>query len=165
MQRAGRRSAQTPCRFRRACRAARRSSGGMRPHIHELWIDVRKPSLQRLFPERAVCTKNDDWAGLLASGSNCWLPLPAIAPIQSARQSAVVVVTFVPGYSGGTATDLHRFPYSSPESTRFWRHPSRKSWAGSASPLRKFRITSRSAKSIDRKRMWGRASSLSGRKF
>src|SRR5439155_6850533 len=43
-------------------------------------------------------------AGLLASGSTYWPRLPAL--------SAVALTAFVPGYSGGTATELHRFPYS-----------------------------------------------------
>jgi len=32
---------------------------------------------------------------------------------------------FVPGYSGGTATELHRFPYSSPRTPSPGRHPCR----------------------------------------
>ena len=36
---------------------------------------------------------------------------------------AVAVADFVPGYSGGTATDSHRLPYSSPPATSRERHP------------------------------------------
>jgi len=52
-------------------------------------------------------SSNRRWAGLLASGSSDRLRLPAsILP-------AVARAAVIPGYSGGTATDLHRFPYSS----------------------------------------------------
>ena len=34
----------------------------------------------------------------------------------------MVFAAFVPGYSGGTATDLHRFPYSSSATTSRERH-------------------------------------------
>ncbi len=47
---------------------------------------------------------NQSEAGLLTSGSS----LPA-AP---SHVSAVACAAFVPGYSGGTATDSHRLPYS-----------------------------------------------------
>jgi hypothetical protein len=63
---------------------------------------------------------SDDWAGLLASGSNYSLHLPA-AGLEGktdiglpAKLPAVAFAEFVPGYSGGTATDSHRLPYSSP---------------------------------------------------
>jgi hypothetical protein len=32
-------------------------------------------------------------------------------------------LAFVPGYSGGTATDLHRFPYSSASKDNLWPIP------------------------------------------
>lgn len=48
---------------------------------------------------------SDIWAGLLASGSTDSPRLPvSLTQWQSAA--------FVPGYSGGTATDSHRLPYS-----------------------------------------------------
>ena len=50
--------------------------------------------------------RNQLWAGLLASGSTSRRPFPQHILLQW------VCTTFVPGYSGGTATDLHRFPYS-----------------------------------------------------
>jgi hypothetical protein len=49
----------------------------------------------------------DVWAGLLASGSFDSPRLPVL--------STVAVAAFVPGYSGGTATDSHRLPYSPAE--------------------------------------------------
>ncbi len=76
-------------------------------------------SRQRLFPERAV-RLFDVWAGLLAPGSNQTLHLPTAGlfmPIvfrPTLELHAVAIAKFVPGYSGGTATDSHRLPYSSP---------------------------------------------------
>lgn len=52
---------------------------------------------------------------------------------------------FVPGYSGGTATDFHRFPYSSPAATSHRRHPGQ-------TPI----LSARFVKSISRKIMEGR---------
>jgi hypothetical protein len=63
---------------------------------------------------------SDNWAGLLASGSNYALHLPAaglggkIEFRLPDKLPAVAFAEFVPGYSGGTATDSHRLPYSSP---------------------------------------------------
>ena len=34
-----------------------------------------------------------------------------------------LIAAFVPGYSGGTATDSHRFPYSPLETPSLERHP------------------------------------------
>ena len=80
-----------------------------------------KPSCNVFVRERAV-RKTDGKAGLLASGSFYWLHLPAApAPVRG-RLPAVVFAAFVPGYSGGTATDLHRFPYSSSAATSRERH-------------------------------------------
>ncbi len=56
---------------------------------------------------RAPCPRGADiflvpWAGLLTSGS------PYLPPFPSPGDSGAAA--FVPGYSGGSATDLHRFP-------------------------------------------------------
>ena len=57
-----------------------------------------------------------------------WLPdqprtTPSREPFhQNVAGSTVVMVVVVPGYSGGTATELHRFPYSSHAATRRVRH-------------------------------------------
>jgi hypothetical protein len=37
--------------------------------------------------------------------------------------AVVLFAAFVPGYSGGTATDLHRFPYSFRRATSPAKHP------------------------------------------
>ena len=42
------------------------------------------------------------------------------------RFSQWLFAAFVPGYSGGTATDLHRIPYSSTKATSLGRHPCRR---------------------------------------
>jgi len=61
-------------------------------------------------PRRADSSHNRPWAGLLASGSFSGLLLP------TGSSPAVALAAFVPGYSGGTAADLHRFPYFPAES-------------------------------------------------
>lgn len=61
------------------------------------------------FHERSLRQSATQQAGLLASGSVYWPRLPARCPIGSV---AVAIAAVVPGYSGGTAADLHRFPYS-----------------------------------------------------
>lgn len=45
-------------------------------------------------------------AGLLAPGS-FYLPLPS----RVAKRHSGFLMAFVPGYSGGSATDLHRLPF------------------------------------------------------
>ena len=87
-------------------------------------------SRQRLFTERTV-RLSDDWAGLLAPGSNQSLHLPTAGlfvsiVFRATRElHAVASAEFVPGYSGGTATELHRFPYSPPGTPSPERHPCR----------------------------------------
>jgi hypothetical protein len=46
-------------------------------------------------------------------------------PREADRFPQWFLAAFVPGYSGGTATDLHRFPYSSTAATSGGGHPSR----------------------------------------
>jgi hypothetical protein len=110
---------------------------------------------QRLFCERAVC-EADDRAGLLASGSHYWLRLPMLLASRSAlaprpvKEHSGSYAAFVPGNSGGTATDLHRFPYSSPAATSRERHPA--SWAECSEAAR---IVNRLAKQ-DRSRKRGK---------
>jgi hypothetical protein len=41
----------------------------------------------------------------------------------AASMAVVLFAAFVPGYSGGTATDLHRFPYSFRRATSPAKHP------------------------------------------
>ncbi len=69
-----------------------------------------------VFVPRKTRMRYDEWAGLLASGSAYSPHLPARLARDAGRdlRRAVVFAAFVPGYSGGTATDLHRLPYSSP---------------------------------------------------
>lgn len=87
-------------------------------------------------------------AGLLAPGSSYWPRLPTLrttrAPFEVAAEWPSLVVQWpcaavVPGYSGGTATDLHRFPYSSRPAT------SRRDTSCQASECtaRSFRVKSR----------------------
>lgn len=70
-------------------------------------------------------------AGLLASGSiyRPLLPMPidVLGPLRPRSQSVTVDdAAFVPGYSGGTATELHRLPYSPG-----WRQaPEHPGWEG-----------------------------------
>jgi hypothetical protein len=47
------------------------------------------------------------------------------APSRLALTRQWLLAAFVPGYSGGTATDLHRFPYSSLQTPSRERHPRR----------------------------------------
>ena len=73
------------------------------------------------FPRRPT-VKTDIQAGLPASGSYYRLRLPVVrlASVSQWHRAA-----FVPGYGGGTATDLHRLPYSSANATSDGGHPSR----------------------------------------
>ena len=70
-----------------------------------------------LFPRRTV--RNGVWAGLLTSGSiySLHLPVPELTAEIQHSVAQWFKAAFVLGYSGGTATDLHRFPYSSPTTT------------------------------------------------
>ena len=61
---------------------------------------------QRFDQREFVEFNTDIWAGLLATGSYYWPRLPK-------HDCSVASAVFVPGYSGGTATDSHRLPYSS----------------------------------------------------
>jgi len=80
-----------------------------------------KASLQRLCPRKSRSQHRR-----LGRSSGFRIVLLA-APSRERRPDgpwlAVVMAAFVPGYSGGTATDLHRFPYSSPATTSRERHP------------------------------------------
>lgn len=58
------------------------------------------------------------------SGQVFWLPDRPTDRAFPNLQDSVAIAAFVPGYSGGTATDSHRLPYS-PEATRFG-HPCRR---------------------------------------
>lgn len=84
--------------------AINRCDLGLTPGLHVLTSSGQDSSTQR------------SWAGLLAPGFTYSLRLPADQP-------AVALVAFVSGYSGGTAADLHRFPYSPDDAVV--RHPSR----------------------------------------
>jgi hypothetical protein len=76
------------------------------------------------FHERSLRQSATQQAGLLASGSVYWPRLPANdrstlskerhggRSLQIEHHVAVAIAAVVPGYSGGTAADLHRFPYS-----------------------------------------------------
>jgi len=66
---------------------------------------------------RALASFGQDFRDKLilgrSSGSRIGLPAtPSRAPRRLPSRQRSGVVAFVPGYSGGTATDLHRFPYS-----------------------------------------------------
>jgi len=95
-------------------------------------------------------------AGLLAPGSSYWPRLPAVIVGISLREMkphaeredydevAVARAAVVPGYSGGTATDLHRFPYSfRPATSR--RNTSRQGGNGNTAARRVKTLPARAA--------------------
>src|SRR5262249_4035283 len=99
-----------------ATEPVRRPGAGARASNRAATARVKETFTTTSFPRRTV-RLSDDWAGLLASGSNylCTLPRPGSSGAEASRElPAVAFAEFVPGYSGGTATDSHRLPYSSP---------------------------------------------------
>src|SRR5262249_8486811 len=75
-------------------------------------------SRQRLFHEESfVCPTTGQVFWLPDPTTDCTFPrqaLPGRTSVPPIKLRAVVIAAFVPGYSGGTATDSHRLPYSSP---------------------------------------------------
>ena len=113
----------------------RRNSMAMRDRrIHRSAGAAADLSRQRLFLEEPFVSPT--------TGQVFWLPdLTTFCtfPRQVSRVKAkvgrpgelhaVAFADFVPGYSGGTATDLHRLPYSSPPAPSRERHPGLRSAA------------------------------------
>jgi hypothetical protein len=76
-------------------------------------------SRQRLFHEETfVCPTTGQVFWLPDPTTDCTFPRQALSSrtsVPPVKLRAVVIAAFVPGYSGGTATDSHRLPYSSPQ--------------------------------------------------
>jgi hypothetical protein len=88
-------------------------TGGITARAHSIGAQRRQE--RSVFVPRKTRMRNDEWAGLLASGSAYLphLPVPQCREAFREMTEQWLIAAFVPGYSGGTATDLHRFPYSS----------------------------------------------------
>jgi hypothetical protein len=63
--------------------------------------------------ESNVVSARERWANSDDSGQVFWLPDRPTGCAFPRHPVAVALAAFVPGYSGGTATDSHRLPYSS----------------------------------------------------
>jgi hypothetical protein len=83
------------------------------------WCGTPRQDTHRLFLERDGLQKP-------TPGQVFWLPVrPTYCAFPWKTFPQWHVAAFVSGYSGGTATELHRFPYSLAKATRQDKHPCR----------------------------------------